>query len=600
MIHVATVDLAQHNVVFPTEQVRMVIAQPYVPLESLTATEPFRCTEQAKPHRLAILTETLNVSRGAGHQASKTHFTVFPEYSIPGLDGIALIDNALASNDWPAATVVIGGTDALERTQYVELLQAPHTHVDIDRNGADQVPANCWLNCAITWVKTANGTIERWIQPKLHPAWTEQNVHHQQMFRGGSVYVFKGLLQNGAPFRFSTLVCFDWIATISARTPSQWILADVHEQADGGQLPISWLFVIQRNEKPSHDSFLSVVTSFFNQTEFPNATRHNACLIFSNTAGKPKPGRTGSFGGCSIVLSPQSLFQKPNSVPTFSDGGARFRDGSNLLLAYKDFYFRERGACIHSFAQINPGSVAPGPAGRTYAVDDAQVWPISGTREPRAPAEPVPAPIKWINDELDGLPSLSAAYGTANLAVQADNAHAHNVGAFRSLSSQLTTHAITLAVQRNCPIDNADEWHSTESRALKHVVHTLDILTVGFASPSFGTPRAHAKIQIDDQTVDICAVRGVSHEHCIEHSKRVPPNPHRQLLLVSRDSDNTPWDPKLGSILEPTAVRLGQDNNITDPSASLLHVGYQDLLTIFRGADTTGEVSDGIKNLLPG
>ena len=600
MIHVETVDLAQRNVDFPTERVGMVIAQPHVPLASLTATEPFRCTEQSKPNRLAMLTETLRVSREAGHNVSKTHFTVFPEYSIPGLDGIGLIDNAMSSNDWPSGTVIIGGTDALERTQYVELLQDPQTHIDIGRNGADKVPSDYWLNCAITWVKSANGTIERWIQPKLHPAWGELNVHHQQMFRGSSVYVFKGVLENGVPFRFSTLVCFDWIATISQRTPTQWILADVHDQADGGQLPISWLFVIQRNKKPSHDTFLTAVATFFTQTEFPNATRHNACLVFCNTAGKPKPGRTGNYGGSSIVLSPQSLVKKPCGLPTFSAGGPKFRDGSSLLLSFKDCYFRERGACIHSLAQINPGSVPLGPAGRTYAVENAQVWPISGMIEPRAPKVSVPAPIKWMNDELDDIPSLSANYSTVVLAEKVDEVHAQNISALRSLTSQFTTHVVTLAAYRENILKNADKWNSTESDALKHLVHTLDILAVGFSSPSLVNTRAHASFIMDRHSIDICAILGVSHEDCIEHSNRILRNPHRQLLLVSRDSDNTSWDPKMRSILEPAVTRLVQERNITDPSGGIVQLGYQDLLTIFRDATTTEEVSDGIKHKLAG
>ena len=576
----------------------MVIAQPHVPLASLTETEPFRCTNQSKPERLAMLSETLKVSLCAGRRATKTHFTVFPEYSIPGPDGIALIDNALRSHDWPAGTVVIGGTDALDRAHLVELLEDAQTYVDIDRNGPEHVPANCWLNCAIIWIKTEANTIERWIQPKLYPAWTELNVHHQQMFRGNSVYVFKGLLETGVPFRFCTLVCFDWIAKISAKTPSQWILADVHDQADGGQIPFSWLFVIQRNEKPSHDSFLTAVVSFFNQTEFPNATRHNACVVFSNTAGKPKPGRAGKFGGSSIVASPQSLFQKPESLPTFSGGGPRFRDGSTLLLAHKDFYFRERGACIHSFAQINPGSVEPGPAGRTYAVDNAHVWPISGKVEPRAPADGVPAPIKWINDELDQLASLSVAYDTAVLAREIDDSHSQNLEAFRTLSSQSTVNAVTLAVQRECIVENADEWNSTESDALTHLVHTLDILAVGLTSPTLEGSRAHAVAEMDGQSIDVCAILGNSHEGCIKHSKRHAPNARRQLLLVSRDSDNTPWNPRFRSILEPATTRLGQERDITDPSTGLLHIGYQDLLGIFRNASTTREVSDEIKHRL--
>src|SRR5262249_18633098 len=152
--------------------------------------------------------------------------------------------------------------------------------------------ADQWVNCAITWVKSANGHLERWIQPKLYPAWEEMNISHQHMFRGSSVYVFKGLLANNAPYRFGTLVCFDWIATIGIQTPAQWILADLQQQAAGHQLPLSWLFVIQRNKKPSHDTFLNAVSVFFNQTQFPNALRERACLVFANSAGKRAPGRT--------------------------------------------------------------------------------------------------------------------------------------------------------------------------------------------------------------------------------------------------------------------------------------------------------------------
>ena len=220
----------------------MVIAQPYVPPNSLTAAEPFCCTNEAKPERLAMLTETLRVSRAASHQAGKTHFTVFPEYSIPGTDGIDLIDAALEADDWPCSTVVIGGIDALDRTQYERLVEDRRTHVDVARNGAPRVPPHCWVNCAVVWVKTADGTFHRWVQPKLHPAWTEMAVLHEHMFRGSSVYIFKGLFDTGVPFRFGALVCFDWIAPIPAQTPPQWILADLHHQANGTQLPLSWLF----------------------------------------------------------------------------------------------------------------------------------------------------------------------------------------------------------------------------------------------------------------------------------------------------------------------------------------------------------------------
>ena len=211
---------------------------------------------------------------------------------------------------------------------------------------------------------------------------------------------------------------------------------------------------------------------------------------------------------------------------------------------------------------------------------------------------PVPATIKWLNDELDDIQSLSVAYHDAPLADKADEAHTYNVSAFRSIPSHFATHAIALAVECENMPRCADEWNSTESAALTHLVHTLDIMAVGLPPATFEDTSAHAVVHIGEQLLDICAIRGVSHEKCIEHSKRMQQSPHRKLLLISRDPDNTHWDRRFRSFLQPVAIPLNREHRITEPSTSLLHLGYQDLLAIFRQAATIGEVSDGIKTAL--
>ena len=178
----------------------MVIAQPYL---TLTSEEPYRCTAAAKAGQMDVLSKTLAVSRAAQHGAPKTHFTIFPEYSVPGLDGIALIDMALNAEDWPTGTIVIGGTDALSKEDFGTLAASPNTHLDTERNGLDRIAAGEWINCGITWVKAADGTVERWLQPKLSRAWPEQNVSYQDMFLGKSVFTFKGPLEDGTQYRFS-------------------------------------------------------------------------------------------------------------------------------------------------------------------------------------------------------------------------------------------------------------------------------------------------------------------------------------------------------------------------------------------------------------
>ena len=150
-------------------------------------------------------------------------------------------------------------------------------------------------------------------------------VRLEQMFCGGSVFLFNGRLEtDGTPFQFATLICYDWIASIGGQAPVQALLADIHSRADGYQQPLSWVFVIQRNPKPSDESFLTGILDFFNPTQSPNAIRTNACLIFANTAGRDTPGRAGDYGGTSVVFSPQSQFSPGTCPPTVSNGDPDF------------------------------------------------------------------------------------------------------------------------------------------------------------------------------------------------------------------------------------------------------------------------------------
>ena len=233
MIRIETVDLRQRRIRFPNNRVGMVLAQPYLPNTHLTGTEPYRFTDQAKPRQILAIARTLEVALQAPHGLQKTHFTVFPEYSIPGADGIAEIERVLGSDCWPIGSVVIGGTDALTRDEYRHLVEQHSTHVDEACNGAGAVPKNRWVNCAVTWIKSAD-SVERWIQPKLHPAWDEIDVRCEQMFRGGSVFLFSGRLEtDSTPFQFATLICYDWIASIGGQVPVQALLADIHSRCPG-------------------------------------------------------------------------------------------------------------------------------------------------------------------------------------------------------------------------------------------------------------------------------------------------------------------------------------------------------------------------------
>jgi hypothetical protein len=591
MVHVEAVDLGARGVSFPSDRVGMVVAQPYVPDALLTTVEPFKLTAEAAARQLPIVQRTLNVSQERHHGLDKTHFTVFPEYTIPGLAGIQHIDGVLSGADWPTGSVVLGGCDALTSAEYSQLLANPRTHVAAP-NAFHNVQPNQWVNCAIIWIKS-DTALERWVQPKLHPAWEEMDTLHQQMFPGCSVFLFHGALSNGVPFRFAVLVCFDWVATIEQFRPAQWLLQALQQQANGNQLPLSWMFVIQRNPKPSHSTFLTAVQDFFDQTKYPNALRSNTCLLFANTAGAGSPARVTRFGGTSLVMSPQALFAKPTAAATYANGGGRFREGSTLLNGFFDVYFRERGACIHTFRQVNPGSLIAGPAGRTAPIENAAVFSILDVSEPRAPGAPVPAAIKWMNDELDAVPRVAELYPSAPLAASINDVHTGLVAELRRVDSRTAANAVHLATQgANEP--SGDDWSTKEAEALELVVHALSILSLPFQNPTVDAAPAHATITIGSQQVDVLAIRGTTHEGCMTHSKRHIPSPRRHVLLVSRDRDNTLWINRFGSFLRPETVSAGTERKFTDPSNFTLHLGYHNLLSLYRQAETAAAIEAGI------
>jgi hypothetical protein len=293
-----------------------------------------------------------------------------------------------------------------------------------------------------------------------------------------------------------------------------------------------------------------------------------------------------------LVFPPQTLFVQPECSPTFSNGGLRFRS-STLLSAYRDFVFRECGACIHSFLQVNPNSLNAGAAGRTIALENAFVFPLDGMTDRRAPSDSVAGCIKWLNDELDQVPRLSATYPHVPLAAPADATHQQTIAALRQISPQSAANTVKLAAQES-KAKHADDWKQTESHALEHLVHTLDIVCLGSSPPTVGVDSVHATVVVNTQTIDLVAIRGESHESCLKHSQDLLLTPRRQVLLVSRDPDNNQWLQRLGSFLQPESTHLGKEPKITDPASGLLHLGYRNLLNIFQQTATVTAVPGAI------
>ncbi len=587
MVKVETVDLSQYGIVLPADRVGIVAAQPWL---SLTGHEPFTCSPAHRAAQLALIDETLELARTCPHGQPKTHFTVFPEYAIHGLAGAQRIDNAMVAADWPAGTVVIGGIDGLTQAEYTMLVAQPNSHVDTEANAAHQVNADRWVNCGVVWVKDAAGTVHRWIQPKIAPAWGEADIAYQAMFQGGSIFLFKGRLNNNAFYHFSMLVCFDWIASLNQNRLWRHVLDDLARQADlaGGEFSVSWFFVIQHNPKPNHIEFLQQVPLFFDQNALPTVRRERACIVFANTAGRPQPGRVNAYGSSSLVFSASTLFEKATCPLTVANGSPDLRANNTILNPYHDVIFREGGACIYAFAQVNPGSLVAGPAGHRFAIENAQVFPVDDTVDPRVPSAPVPASVKWLNDELDDVQSLKTKFPQSALRDSAEAVHGPTVEGFRHLAPTKIGYLLSTETV-------ADKWRVDERSTLHLLVHTQEILGIGYPTSPVPDEGAFPIVTIDGHELDVIVIAGLSHDACWKQAeKSLTLGPH-QSLVVTKDPDNTAWQRKAGSILQGDPAAVGQDANITDPVSNVLHISYQDLLASYLNAQDTAGLEGGIR-----
>ncbi len=593
MISIENIDLRPFGVEIPADRIGVVVAQLFL---ALTDKEPFVATEASAAAQLAAVQRTLDISKARPHGRAKTHFTLFPEYGIPGLVGVATVEAALNAADWPIGSIVIGGLTALTKGEYTTLLAMANTTVNVAANGAAQVKVSEWVNCSVFWVKAADGVVHKWVQPKVYPAWPEQKVNYKNMYRGSSVFIFRGQLDNATLYRFSTLICFDWIATVDQALLWRHVLQDLAGQAAvvEAEYALSWFFVIQRNKKPHHDTFLSQVPPFFDQTQIPAVRRERACLVFANCAGKAVPGKSDEFGGTSLVFSSTTNFAVGKCKPTFAPGGPRFRDNSTILNPFYDVVFRERGACVVSFVQVNPNAVAAGPANKAIAVENAELFPVDATVDPRVPSGPVPATVKWLNDELDDVKSVATigSLSTAALKTQASAAHTATVTALRTTDASIIADALAMA--RDGKAKDADEWDGAEVGALALLVNATEILSIGFQAEPMTAGVSQSTITIGGYTIAVVTVKGQSHQSCLEHAAAHAPNTPHQCLLVTKDQENTGWDRKEENFLKGTTPRLGMERKITDPDNNTLHLSFQDLLTLYRKAKTVDELKDAI------
>lgn len=607
MIQVKEIKLP--DIILPESGIGMVIMQPFI---ELCDCEPLCWQDNKKDKQMERIAKTLEIAKQANHGCSRTHFTIFPEYSIPGLEGVKKIHEIIQSDTWDKGTIVIGGIDGLTKDMYSALCNEGLTEVDKE-NSERNLRDNQWVNCCITWVKQTNGTVKRWVQLKLSPAWPERNITHSQMFAGHSLYIFSGNFENQTEYHFLSLVCFDWIGPINSNEGIWAVLSkiDNHWRASNTRKNINLIFVPQHNPKPNHRNFLENARNYFTRrTQYPFVNRNEGIIIFANSAGGLLPGKYKEYGFTSLVSSPVAPYDCKGCPPTFAVITKKLR-GMDNLGGCKEALFRETGACIHSFKFSLPPFVNLDTPNRCFPIDEAIIYSVDDEiDDPRIPGESVPASVKWVNDRIEKIEPLLAHENEHPLKENIIDAHNKVSKEISRGSGDFLCRYITMASfgieeekdkwikisGRN--IHNVDGWNENEELNLETIIYSLSIMEI-YESTIIKDSPTHATIKIKDKIIDIIVVSGKTHEECFEYAKsQYPGTGQRFIIAVTRNKLNSIWSKKSRSILQNIEISPEKGPDITDPDSNYYQCGYQNLVSSCINAKNIKELKTKVAEFI--
>lgn len=580
------------GVIFPSQQIKMVAMQPHV---YLTTSEPFHWPNNKKTEQIAGINRTLEIAKN-----QQTHFTLFPEYAIPGLDGINAID-AVVADDWPNGTIIISGIDGLRKDEYQHLYQQPNTTCHA-LSAPDHIGQNEWVNCSVTWVKDNSGSVTRYIQPKICPAWPEKNIHWQEMFCGKAIYLFNAKYDNGDfPFSFISLICFDWIGRIDGSDTKvvDGFLQSMNRAFAGKPQYLHWVFVLQENDEPNHDMFIQRTSDFLTQrSTYPMVDRQNSTIVFVNNSTKTFGEEiiTSDRAFTSCVFPADVPFDTQGCPPTFSFASERFR--GKLINRCNDVIFRELRPCIHSFKVRVAQFLNLTQDSRCHPIKNASVHHVDeDSDDPRFPGGPVPACVKWVNDNLDDATPLNNRIPIDHLSTQAESSYAIIVNHIRQLSAdkhELNIHyasAFHLSKLREDIWRNVDNWNEKEKNALEHMLDTLVIINTAYTT-DLQNNKLHATITINDEPIEVIAIRGTTHGNCFTYFREhVQIAISHKIFLITQDDNN--------SIITQGQVKKfaeipSSEYKITQPGSCYRIKDYQTIQQAIQLKDSTDDFKEEI------
>jgi hypothetical protein len=253
----------------------------------------------------AQLRSILELVAGAGGNLRKLHFLLFPEACLP----YAHLDEMLEfiATRFRPNTVTIFGVEHIPLHAYLALLRRyavdnaetlASVQADLAVGDIEALP----VNCCITAVREADGSLRVFLQAKSHPFSGEETIDpYHDLYRGKVFPLFRCV---PAGFNFMPVICLDYVFRDLYQSNITAIIDRANQLFYQNRQRLDLLCVLECNPKPEHRAFRDVVNGFYGEYLAYTPGVRDTTTIFCNSSGE-----TTGFGeetergfGCSMVV----------------------------------------------------------------------------------------------------------------------------------------------------------------------------------------------------------------------------------------------------------------------------------------------------------
>ncbi len=369
----------------------------------------FSIEESSKKKLRQTIRDCLSLAtNGADGKGCEAQVIVFPEFAIP-FDSFLEVEGLLKVQEWPRNTVVVAGVEPASPQEFGELLSASSNPAG---SSALHYGSATFVNFCVIWIKCADGTVRRYLQPKLKPSALEQA--RQGMYQGEFVFLFQGDL-----ISFAALICFDCIGETAHMMAAESFLESIGELAShGSSINLGLVLVPQYNEYAEHPEFLRFAQRVLQGN--PKVRVSDGAVLFANAATKHHGRSRTTFGRSALYYSGGRWAARGEGGPlatipfTFALEQLSKPHYGSLVRAR----LREDGPSVHCLEFLIPSLIGTGAGAPVYPVGLAVCHRIStadgrveGVGKPIHPLHKVF--FDWFSTNLPGTETRLACSSSA-------------------------------------------------------------------------------------------------------------------------------------------------------------------------------------------